>query len=225
MSFLKQYEFLGNLMSALLRFFLTKPTLNYTLFAFLFILGVISYTTIPKDIYPAIKINKVQISGGYAGASVDTLNKMVVKKLEKKLRSLNGVKKIDSYIVTSGFVIILTLEESVNKVNILNSTKDIISNSRVDLPSDMDEPTASLIDITFPLIDITISSATYDKEKLITISEKLKNRLSTLDNISQVSLYENRDKIFELTFDSQKMDMYGLNKQLTLLAMEHCGYF
>ena len=199
-------------MNKIIKFFLTKVDLNYTLFGFLFILGVLSYITIPKDIYPAIKINKIQISGGYAGASVDTLNKMVVTKLEKGLRALNGVKKIESFVVTSGFAIILTLEDNANETNILNKTKDIISNSRVDLPRDMSEPTASLIDITFPLISVTISSSKQTKQTLIKIAQKLKNSLSTISNISKVSLYENTDKIFEITFDNQKIDMYGLNK-------------
>ena len=211
-------------MNSVIKFFLSKPNLNYTLFVFLFILGMLSYTTIPKDIYPAIKINKIQVSGGYAGSSVDTLNKMVVTKLEKNLRSINGVKKIESYVESSGFNIILTLEDNANKINVLNKTKDIIANSRGDLPADMDEPIASLLDITFPLMQITIASSTYNKEELIRVAQKLKDTLTVIDDISGVSLYENTDKIFEITFDSQKIDMYGLNKQSVLLAIKNISY-
>ena len=211
-------------MNTLIRFFLSKPNLNYTLFVFLFVLGVLSYMTIPKDIYPAIKINKIQVSGGYAGTSIDTLNNMVVTKLEKNLRSLNGVKELDTFVQTGSFSIIMTLEDNADKRNILDHAKSIISNTRVDLPNDMDEPIASLIDFSFPLVSVTLSSATQSKESLIGIAEELKDKLSSINNISQVSLYEDTSKIFEIVFDNQKIDMYGLNKQSLMVMIQNISY-
>ena len=212
------------MMNNIIRFFLSKANLNYTLFIFLFILGVLSYTSIPKDIYPTIQINKIEVSGAYAGTSIDTLNNMVVTKLEKGLRALNGVKEIDSFVKTGAFSIIMTLEENVNERNILDHAKSIISNARVDLPSDMDEPIASLMDFSFPLISVTLSSSTSSKEKLIGIAEALKEKLSTIDNVSQITLYENTDKIFEIVFDNQKIDMYGVNKQSLMAVIQNISY-
>ena len=48
-------------MEKLIKFFLTKTRLNYTAFIFLVILGVISYQTIPKDVFPPIKIDKIAL--------------------------------------------------------------------------------------------------------------------------------------------------------------------
>ena len=211
-------------MTNILRFFLSKPNLNYTLFVFFFVLGILSYTNIPKDIYPAIKINKIQVSGGYAGTSIDTLNNMVVTKLEKSLRSLNGVKELDTFVQTGSFSIIMTLEDNANERNILDHAKSIISNTRVDLPNDMDEPIASLMDSSFPLISVTLSSSTQSKESLIGIAEELKDKLSSINNISQVSFYEDTNKIFEIVFDNQKVDMYGLNKQSLMAVIQNISY-
>ncbi|HIP29566.1 MAG TPA: efflux RND transporter permease subunit, partial [Sulfurospirillum arcachonense] len=211
-------------MTNILRFFLSKPNLNYTLFVFFFVLGILSYTNIPKDIYPAIKINKIQVSGGYAGTSIDTLNNMVVTKLEKSLRSLNGVKELDTFVQTGSFSIIMTLEDNANERNILDHAKSIISNTRVDLPNDMDEPIASLMDFSFPLISVTLSSSTQSKESLIGIAEELKDKLSSINNISQVSFYEDTNKIFEIVFDNQKVDMYGLNKQSLMAVIQNISY-
>ena len=211
-------------MNSIIRFFLSKANLNYTLFVFLFILGVLSYRTIPKDIYPTIQINKIEVSGAYAGTSIDTLNNMVVIKLEKGLRALNGVKEIDSFVKIGAFSILMTLEENANERNILDHAKSIIANTRVDLPSDMDEPIASLMDFAFPLISVTLSSSTKSKERLIGIAETLKEKLSSLDNVSQITLYENTDKIFEIVFDNQKIDMYGINKQSLMAVIQNISY-
>jgi HAE1 family hydrophobic/amphiphilic exporter-1 len=211
-------------MNSIIRFFITKLNLNYTLFVFLFFLGILSYITIPKDVYPAIKIQKIHISGGYASSSIDILNKMVITKLEKELKSLNGVKKIESFIQTGAFDIILTLEDNANNTKVLDSCKDIISNNKVNSPSDMDKPIASLIDFTFPLINITISSNKLSKEKLIKIADEMKSKFSTIENISKVSLYEDTDKIFEIIIDDQKLNMYGLEKRLIFEAIRDLIY-
>lgn len=89
------------MMEKLIKFFLTKTRLNYTAFIFLVLLGIISYQTIPKDVFPPIKIDKISLNGNYSGASIDTLNKMAVTKLEKDVKSLNGVKKVESFIKES----------------------------------------------------------------------------------------------------------------------------
>ncbi len=211
-------------MDKIIRFFLTKSRLNYTLFSFLVILGIISYQSIPKDVFPPIKIDKVIISGGYSGASIDTLNKMAVIKLEKSLKSINGVEKLESYIKNDHFDIILTLEKGSDKISILNKSKDVISNNKSDLPSDMDEPVATLIDFTFPLINITIASNTHTKDQLISVADIVKTEISSIQNISKVQLYESTTKTFEIILNSKKIQTLGLDKSLLFNEIRQLSY-
>jgi multidrug efflux pump subunit AcrB len=211
-------------MSKIIKFFLTKTKLNYTAFIFLVLLGIISYHTIPKDVFPAIKIDKISIEGGYSGASIDTLNKMVVAQLEKDVKSLNGVKKVESFIKNAEFSIILTLEKNLDKYSLLNKIKDIINNNKSDFPSDMDDPTASIIDFSFPLIDVTIASPSYSHDELIAIAEKLKTSLSSIENMAKVELYESTTRVYEIILDNQKIDSYLLNKNALQEQIQNIAY-
>ena len=211
-------------MEKLIKFFLTKTRLNYTAFVFLILLGVVSYQTIPKDVFPAIKIDKIEVNGNYSGASIDTLNKMAVTKLEKDMKSLNGVKKVESFIKNGSFSVILTLEKGLDKYSLLNKVKDIISNNKGDLPSDMDEPQASIIDFSFPLISVTIGSNTKTQDELIAIADKLKISLSSIENISKVDLYESTTRVYEIILDNQKIDLYGLNKNTLQTQIQNISY-
>jgi len=211
-------------MEQVIRFFLTRARLNYTLFIFLLLFGIITYQTIPKDVYPALKIDKIAVSGHYSGASVYTLDKMAVVKLEKDLKSLNGVEKIESYIKNGEFTIIMTLEKGSDKTSILNKAKDVISNNKSDLPSDMDEPTASILDWSYPLISVTVSSSKLPKDDLITIADKIKTQVSSISNISQVELYQSTTKTYEIIFDSKKIELYGINKFLLFNKIKELSY-
>lgn len=211
-------------MNDIIKFFLIKERLNYTLFTFLLLFGIISYNTIPKDVYPPIKIDKISIDGGYAGTSVETLDKMVVVKLEKTLKGITGVEKIESYIKDGIFSIIMTLTHGSDKTTILNKAKDIISNNKSDLPSDMDEPVASIVDWSFPLINITIASNRVSKDELISIADKIKTQISSIRNIAKVELYESTIRTFEIILDSKKIDLYELNKDLLYNEIKQLSY-
>jgi len=211
-------------MNSIIRFFLTKARLNYTLFFILIGFGIISYQNIPKDVFPKIIIDKIVVAGYYDGASANILDKIIVNTLEKNLKSINGVGKIESFIKNSEFSIILTLEASQNKTTVLNKIKDVISNNKSDLPQDMDEPTASLADWSMPLIDVTVSSELLNKQELINQAKIIKNKISTLKNISSIQLYEDTTSVFEIILDNKKIDLYKLNKELIFNAVKKLSY-
>ncbi len=211
-------------MEKIIRFFLTKTRLNYTAFIFLVLLGIISYQTIPKDVFPPIKIDKISIEGNYSGASIDTLNKMAVAKLEKDVKSLNGVKKVESFIKSGEFSIIMTLEQGLNTYSILNKAKDIIANNKSDLPNDMDDPTASIVDWSFPLINVTIASNKKTQDELITIADQLKTSLSSIENISKAQLYESTTRVYEIILDNQTIDLFQLDKSSLQNQIRNISY-
>jgi multidrug efflux pump subunit AcrB len=207
-----------------IRFFLTRSRLNYLLLTFLVVFGVVAYQSIPKAVYPPIKIDKISVAGSYAGASINTLDKMVVVKLEKDLKSLNGVEKIESFIKSGEFSIIMTLEKGSDKQSILNKSKDIISNNKSDFPSDMDDPTASIVDWSFPLINVTVASNNKTKDELISVADEIKTKLSSISNISKVQLYESTTRVYEIILDSKMIETYGLNKELLFSEIKNLSY-
>ena len=211
-------------MNAVIKFFLTRTRLNYTIFTILLLLGFASYQTIPKDVYPPIKIDKVIIAGTYAGASAKTLNNMVITKLEKSLKSINGIEKTKAFIKNGEFNIVLTIEKGADKVSILNRAKDIVQLNKKDFPSDMDEPTVTIADFILPLISVTISSQSVDKQQLITIAEELKNDISSIPNIAKVTQYEDTTRVMEIILDNKKIEAYGIRKDLLFEEIKKLSY-
>ncbi|OUR72909.1 hypothetical protein A9Q76_02920, partial [Arcobacter sp. 31_11_sub10_T18] len=211
-------------MDKIIRFFLTKERLNYTLFFILILLGLISYKNIPRDVFPKIKIDKIVISGAYAGASATTLNQIVVTPLEKELRALSSIGKIESFINNTEFTIVLNLEDTKEKITLLNKVKQIISNKKNEFPKDMDEPTANLEVWAMPLIDVVVSSKSLNKQELIQKAKLIKDALRTLSNISKIELYEDTSRVFEIILDSEKIELYDLNKEVLIQELKKLTY-
>jgi multidrug efflux pump subunit AcrB len=211
-------------MEAVLRFFLTKARLNYTLMLFIVILGVISYQMMPKDVFPPIKLDKIIVSGQYGGASVDILDKMAVTKLEDELRSLEGISEMQSEIKNSAFTIFLTLSRGTNMDDTLNDVKDIISNVKRYFPSDMDEPTAKKVTIQIPILGVVLSSNSESVDDLIRIGKDVKREILSIEGVSNVNLYAENDRALEIRLDSKKIEAYGLEKSLLIGELRKFAY-
>ena len=195
-------------------FFLKRTKLNYSLFLILILAGFFAYGKIAKDVFPIIKIDKIIVSGFYTNISNDALNKMAVIPLENELKALDGIQKIESYISQGSFTIVLTLEEYSNEAKVLDKTKNIISNAKSDLPSDMKEPSAYTTDWKAPLLNVIFSSNSVSKDKLITFADEIKNKLLLLNNVSEIILFEDTKKVFEVIFDNRKIELYNLDKNI-----------
>ena len=98
-----------------LRFFVENSRMNYTLFVLIFAIGIVSYIKTPKEIFPTFDLDMVVVNGHYSGASVDTLNKIIVQDLEDDLKSVQGVDTISTIIKSGSFSIILELKKGINR--------------------------------------------------------------------------------------------------------------
>ena len=74
-----------------IEFAIDKPLLNHIFLAFIVLLSVFSYLNIPKEIFPPVQMDKVVVSGSYAGTSADVMDKMAVKSIEDELKNINAL--------------------------------------------------------------------------------------------------------------------------------------
>ena len=62
----------------------------------LFIAGISSYYSIPKEAKPDIDIPVAYVSVGYEGISPEDAERLLIKPLEKRLRSVEGLERMSS---------------------------------------------------------------------------------------------------------------------------------
>ncbi len=206
------------MIKSLIKFGLEKPILNYMLLFFIFILSVFSYLKIPKEIFPPSNLDAISITGTYAGASSDILDLMAVSKIEDELANLSEADTITTVVKTGYFSIRIDLQEGNDLSKLLDDVKDIVTKTRSDLPSDMDEPIVKEIVHSFPLITIAVFG---DKsnEELLQISDEIKAKVNTLGDLSDITIWGDSDKELLITFDEAKIDAFKLDKNAVINAI------
>lgn len=211
-------------MLKVIEYFIRNKRLNYVLLLFVLFMGVNAYVSIPKELFPLITLDKITVSGGYAGTSADNLDKMAVRDIEDALGSLDGVEKMETVIRPGSFAIIITLLEGSDANDALNKAKDAIAMSRQYLPSDMVEPTAVLAKHNRPLVSLSLSSDTISHDELVEQGKQIKNRLARYPDISEVAMYGDSDEEVSVRLDSQAIEALGLDRGAVTAAVGNLSY-
>lgn len=200
------------MIQTIIEFALKKRILNHLFLLFIFILSVFAYLKIPKEIFPPSSMDAVLISGNYAGASSDILDKIAVEDIEDELLSVSEVDKITSVIKNGSFSITAELKSGEDSSFVLDDVKDIITKVKTNLPSDMDDPTVKNLVHNFPLITVAVypkKEAT--KEQLLDIAEDVKSKIQQLKDLENVTVLGKSDKELQISFNEDKIEAFGLS--------------
>jgi len=207
-----------------IEYFLKNRRLNYVLLLFVLFMGATAYVTIPKEMFPVVTLDKVMISGGYAGTSADNLDKMAVRDIEDALGAISGVDKIETVIKPGSFSIVISLQNGADKIEALNKAKDAIAKSRQYLPPDMVEPVAEILQHHRPLVRLSLSSDTLSKGELIEIAKEVKNRIARRPNISEVRIFGDADEEVSVRLDTEAISALGLDRTAVVQAIGGLSY-
>ncbi len=200
------------MIKSIITFGIKKPILNYMILLFIFLLSIFAYIKIPKEIFPPSSLGAISISGSYAGASSDMLDLLSVSDIEEELASVTEIKKISTVVKSGFFNINIELKSEYKASDVIADIKDIVTKTKVNLPSDMNEPIVKEVVHSFPLVTVAIYG---DKNKndLLKIAKDLKTQLSHLGDLSSITIWGDSDKQLLITFNDAKIEAFGLDKK------------
>jgi len=201
-----------------IRFAVDKPIINHILMIFVLALSVFAYQNIAKEIFPPSTLDMISVQGGYVGTSADVLDKMVVTSIEDELKSLSDIDMLYTSIQNGSFSINADIKPGSDTQLVLSDVKDIISKTRRDLPSDMDEPIARIVVHEYPLLLVAVSGDV-DKKSLIDAADDLKSKLALINDLSSIEIRGDTDEEVLITLDQKKLDAYDLDKSLVYKAI------
>ena len=204
-------------MEKVIKFFIDNSKMNYVLFFLICLIGIISYSKTPKEVFPSFELDKISISGGYSGASIDILDKIAVREIEDEILSIDGIDEMSSTISPGSFSIGLDLVEGTNKYDTAAKVKDAIDTVKKNFPDDMNEPRVTVVVRSKALMQVSITSKDKDLEQLIDFAKDLKTKVLAVDGIAEVSIYGDSDMYYNLRIDEKKIESFGLNKNSVLM--------
>ena len=193
-------------------FKLTTFSLNNknTIFLFTFIIaifGIIAYTTLPKELFPEVNFPTVFVQTVYPGNSPSDIEDLITRPIEKKIKSVKGIKHIKSTSVQDFSIIAVEFNYGIDIKDALNDVKDAVDKSKQDLPDDLKtEPTVNDIDMSeFPIININLSGD-FNADELKKYADYLQDKIETINEVSRVNITGLDDREIQININPDKMD-------------------
>jgi multidrug efflux pump subunit AcrB len=178
----------------------------YILTIIITIIGISSYISLPKESFPDITVPTIYVQTVNAGNSPTNIENTITKPIEKKLKSVAGIKKVTSNSLQDVSVIVVEFNTSVDPAKAKLKVKDAVDDARTDMPASLTrEPMIKEIAFSeIPIMYINVAGK-YELNKLKKFAEDLQERIEGLKEINEAKLVGALDREIQVNLDMYKM--------------------
>nr|WP_262892627.1 efflux RND transporter permease subunit [Hymenobacter qilianensis] len=117
-----------------------NKTSIYIITLLLCVAGVFAYIKLGKEKFPDIVIPRIIVATVYPGTSPTDIENLVTRQLEKEIKSVNGVKKINSTSNQDYAIVDVEFSSDVDVQYAKQLIKDAVDKASSELPSDLPTP-------------------------------------------------------------------------------------
>ncbi len=178
----------------------------------IFVFGVYCYNVLPRESDPDITIPNVFVTTSYRGVSPADMETSVTIEIEKKLKGLDGVKKIQS--VSSEGLSSINIEfvtgTDIDKA--LQDVKDKVDEAKSELPTDLeDDP--SVFEVNFSELPIVVfsMSGTCGLATLKKIADDLKDDIEAITGVLEAEVTGGLEREIRVEVFPEKLAYYGMS--------------
>ena len=170
----------------IINFSIKNPLVVNLFLVLVIVLGVISWRSLPQEMFPVVEIDKVRITTEFEGAPPEEVESQITIPIEDELDALADIDVItsESNEGISNINIDLKPDADVDEfVRDLRSTVDAIT----DLPDEAERSDITRLKTRFPVISLSVYGDV-SMGTLIETAKDIKTRLQQIDGVASVSI-------------------------------------
>ena len=176
------------------------------------VFGVMSYSSLPKELFPEVNIPTILIQTIYPGNPPADIENLVTKVIEKEIKTIKGIDNISSTSSQDASIIVIEFNFETNIKDALQEVKDAVDKAKTDLPDDLPaDPIVDDIDLSeMPVINVNLSGD-FSLEELKDYAEYLEDEIEGIYEISKVEIKGVEDRELQINVDPLKLDAFQMS--------------
>jgi multidrug efflux pump len=175
------------------------------------IFGAISYNALPREREPDITLPYVFVTTEYKGVSSTDIENSITREIEKKLKSLDGVKKIHSISSEGRSQINTEFITGTDIDDALSDVKDKVDEAKGDLPQDLEnDPSVYEVNLSERPIVVFSLSGTCGLSRLKEIADDLEEDFEAIPGVLEVDVTGGLEREIRIEVEPDKLSYYNI---------------
>jgi len=189
-----------------------RPIFAAVMMLALVTLGAFSYKRLAVDMFPDVEIPVVTIVTKFPGASPESVEREVSKKIEEAVNPIAGVKKVLSISRESVSTVMVQFQLEVKLNDGAQEARAKIAAIRGELPDGIEEPIIQKLDFAAaPIVSLAVRSDTLPPKDLTTLVEKkVKRRFENIPGVGKVDLVGSSKREVNVDIDQARLEALGM---------------
>lgn len=189
-----------------------RPIFAAVMMLALVALGIFSYKRLAVEMFPNVEFPLISVVTVFPGASPETMEREVSKRIEESVNQIAGVKHVfsTSREGVSTVTVQFQLEQKVN--DCAQEVRAKIGSIRGNLPESIEEPIIQKLDFNAaPVAALAIQSdSLFTRDLTILVEKKIKKRFENVVGVGKVDMVGGRKREISVELDPVRLDSLGL---------------
>jgi multidrug efflux pump len=174
-------------------------------------IGTYCYRILPRESEPDITIPNVFVSTSYKGVASNDIETSITIEIEKKLKGLEGVKKIHSVSSEGLSSINIEFVTGTDIDDVLQKVRDRVDETKKELPADLEED-PSVFEVNFSELPIVVFSlsGTCGIVCLKEIADDLKDEIEAIQGVLEAEVTGGLEREIRVEVFPEKLAYYNI---------------
>ena len=206
-----------------LRYFFTETTFARVVLIALLIGSWAAYSHLVKETTPDLEIGVGIVFTEWVGGDPQTIEQEVTNRIEKELRSLKGLKRIQSGTYAGLSIIAVEFRTSVPQAEAMTRLRAKVATAEGELPRKAKKPVvveASVSDV--PIFSVRLFGDV-DLPLITSVAEDLRRDLERLPGVNKVNVYGDRKEVVQIRLIGARLSSYGISPVVIRDALDRAG--
>ncbi len=181
--------------------------------------GLYAFINIPKEAYPDIQFPFVMVSLPFPGISPEDAERLLVKPMEMRLRTIEGLKEMKSYGGANHGAVFLEFDVNMEMDTVLQKVREEVDMARTEIPQDAEEPVVIEMNAAEQPIIIAAIYGDLPERTLYRMAREAKDNLEALPSVMEANLTGAREELLEVILDPAKLEAYNISQNELLNAV------
>lgn len=189
-----------------------RPITTIMLFVAILIIGYVSFTRLPIDLFPEIEPPVISVLTQYPGASAQDVELNVSKKIESGLSSVTNLKKVRSTSIDNISVVTLEFEYGTNLDEASNDIRSALEFAKRGLPDDVEDPIIFKFSTNiFPIMFIAVQADQSYEGLNKLVENKIIDPLKRVSGVGTIQAFGGPVRQILINVDQKKLEAYNIS--------------